>query len=108
MKTGNACVSCHSGSKPGGGVSMTAAGTVYSSVTGGTAVAGATVTITGSDGTKVTMVTGSSGNFYTGSSISFPAKIQVSKCPDTASMTETITTGDCNSCHNATMRLHLP
>jgi hypothetical protein len=87
---------------------MTVAGTVYTSATGGSAVAGATVTITGSNGAKITMVTGSSGNFYTGSAISFPAKIQVSKCPDTASMTATIDRGDCNNCHNSSMRIHLP
>jgi hypothetical protein len=87
---------------------MTAAGTVYSSASGGAAVVGATVTITGSNGTKITMVTGSSGNFYTSSTISFPATIQVSKCPDTATMPTTLTLGGCNSCHGSTMRIHLP
>lgn len=105
MNTGRDCTSCHgSGQSP----KMTAAGTVYSSATGGTAVSGATVTITGSNGTKITMVTGSSGNFYTSSAISFPATIQVSKCPDTATMPTTITLGGCNSCHDSTMRIHLP
>lgn len=105
MNTGQACVSCHgSGQNP----KQTAAGTVYSSATGGAAVSGATVTITGSNGTQIKMVTGSSGNFYTGSAISFPATVVVSKCPDLATMPTTITSGDCNSCHNSTMRIHLP
>jgi hypothetical protein len=105
MNTGKACVSCHgSGQSP----KMTAAGTLYSTANGGSAISGATVTITDSKGTKITMVTGSSGNFYTGSAISFPATVQVSKCPDTATMPTTITTGDCNSCHNSSMRVHLP
>ena len=89
---------------------MTAAGTVYTSATGGSAVAGATVTITGSNGAKITMVTGNSGNFYTGSPITFPAMIQVSKCPDTQKMATTTTSGDCSKsgCHTSSMRLHLP
>jgi hypothetical protein len=105
MNTGKACMSCHgSGQSP----NMKAAGTLYSTANGGSAVSGATVTITDSKGTKITMVTGSSGNFYTSSTISFPATVQVSKCPDTATMPTTITTGDCNSCHNSSMRIHLP
>ncbi len=105
MKTGQDCVSCHgSGQSP----KMTAAGTLYSTVNGGTAVAGATVTLTDSKGTKIKMITGSSGNFYTGSAISFPATVEVSKCPDTVAMKETITAGGCNSCHNSSMRVHLP
>jgi hypothetical protein len=87
---------------------MTAAGTLYSTASGGSAVSGATVTITDSKGTKIKMVTGSSGNFYTSSAISFPATVEVSKCPDTATMPSTITAGGCNSCHNSSMRAHLP
>ena len=73
-------------------------------------MSGATVTITDSTNKKITVVTGSDGNFYTTSSISFPATIQVSKCPDTASMSATISTGDCNSCHNNSKQaqIHLP
>jgi hypothetical protein len=87
---------------------MKAAGTLYSTASGGSAISGATVTITDSKGTKITMVTGSSGNFYATTTISFPATVQVSKCPNIATMPTTITTGDCNSCHNSSMRIHLP
>jgi Ca2+/Na+ antiporter len=87
---------------------MTAAGTVYASATGGAAVSGATVTITGSNGTKITLVTGSAGSFYTSSAISFPAKVEVSKCPDISAMPATINSGDCNSCHTSSTRIHLP
>ena len=88
---------------------MTAAGTVYASATSKSGVSGATVTITGNNGTKITMVTGSSGNFYTGSAISFPATVQISKCPDTVTMPMTISSGDCNSCHGSSSAvLHLP
>jgi hypothetical protein len=87
---------------------MTAAGTLYTTTAGAAAVSGATVTITDSKGTKITMVTGSTGNFYTASPISFPATVQVSKCPDINTMPTTIAVGGCNSCHTAAMRIHLP
>jgi hypothetical protein len=107
MNTGQDCVSCHgSGQSP----AMTAAGTVYSTATGGSGVSGATVTITDNGGKKITMVTGSSGNFYTNSAIAFPATVVLSKCPDTQTMPTTITKGGCNSsgCHTSSMRIHLP
>lgn len=106
MNDGKPCVSCHGSSQS---PKMTAAGTVYSSATGGKGVSGATVTITGNNGTKITMVTGSSGNFYTGSAITFPATVQISKCPDIATMPVTLSSGDCNSCHGSSSAvLHLP
>jgi hypothetical protein len=105
MNTGQDCLSCHgSGQSP----KMTAAGTLYSKASGGSAVSGATVTITDSKGTKIKLITGNSGNFYTGSAISFPATVEVSKCPDTVAMPTTIAAGNCNSCHNSSMRVHLP
>ena len=106
MNSGQACVSCHG---PGGeNPRMTVGGTVYASATGGTAVSGATVTITGSNGTKLTLVTGRTGNFYSNSAISFPATVEVSKCPDTKLMAATIPSGNCNDCHDSSMRIHLP
>lgn len=87
---------------------MTIAGTVYSAVTGGSGVSGATVTVTPASGSPIKMVTGSTGNFYSNTAITFPAKVQVSKCPDTATMPDTLANGDCNSCHDSTMRMHLP
>jgi hypothetical protein len=88
---------------------MTIGGTVYSAATGGTGVSGATVTVTPASGNPIKMVTGNSGNFYSNSAITYPATVQVSKCPDTVSMAATLTdTADCNSCHGSTMRIHLP
>jgi hypothetical protein len=87
---------------------MTLAGTIYGTVTGGTAVSGATVTVTGNNGTKITMVSGSNGDFYSTAAITFPATVTISKCPDTVTMPGTISSGDCNSCHNSTMRIHVP
>ena len=110
MNHGQACLSCHSGSNPASGIAMTLAGTIYGTATGGTAVSGATVTVTGSNGAKITMVSGSNGDFYSTSAISFPATVTISKCPNTQTMPTTISSGDCNSCHNnsANPRIHLP
>jgi len=110
MNHGQACLGCHSGSNPSAGIAMTLAGTVYSTSTGGTAVTGATVTVTGSNGAKITMVSGSNGDFYSTSAISFPATVTISKCPNTMTMPGTISNGNCNSCHDnsANPRVHLP
>ncbi len=105
MNAGKACLSCHaSGQSP----AITLGGTVYSSATGGSAVSGATVVIRQANNTVLNLVTGNTGNFYTTSTISYPVTISVSKCPDTATMPGTATSGDCNSCHTSSMRIHLP
>jgi aspartate aminotransferase-like enzyme len=106
MNPGRACLSCHaSGQSP----KITAGGTIYSSSSGGTAVSGATVTIVDSTGKTVTVVTGTSGNFYTTTAITFPATVQVSKCPNIATMPTTASSGDCNSCHGSSSAvIHLP
>ena len=59
---------------------------------------------------KITVVTNSNGAFWTQSAISFPATVEVSKCPDTQKMATTTTSGDCSKsgCHTSSMRLHLP
>jgi hypothetical protein len=108
MDTGQACINCHVAGGRRSQQPFTAAGTLYNKATGGAVVSGATVTITGNDNKKVTIVTGSDGNFFTNSAIAFPARVQVSKCPDTQVMVDTIANGNCNSCHDATMRIHLP
>jgi len=101
---GKDCISCHSNNVP-----TTIAGTIYGA-DGKTAVSGATVTITGSNGAIVKLVTASNGNFWSNSAVSFPAKVEVSKCPDTAKMTKTLTSGSCNAsgCHASTMPITLP
>lgn len=109
MNAGRACLSCHGKSNPSGGVPLKIAGTVYSAATGGSGVSGATVTVTPASGSPIKIVTGSSGNFYSNAAITFPATVEVSKCPDVVTMPVTITSGDCNSCHGSTTaRIHLP
>jgi hypothetical protein len=110
MNDGQACLTCHAQGKSAySRAAMTIAGTLYSKATGGTGVSGATVTITPASGAPIKMVTGSSGNFYSNTAITYPATVEVSKCPDTVKMTATLTdTADCNSCHGSSMRIHLP
>lgn len=104
MRPGEACLTCHATQAP----VLTLGGNVFDSATGTNAVAGATVTIVDAANAITTLVTGTDGSFYTGKAIAYPAKVAVSKCPDTAAMVSTVTTGDCNSCHGAAMRIHLP
>jgi len=105
MNSGKPCITCHgSGQSP----AMKIAGTLYSALTGGSGVSGATVTITPASGSPITMVTGQSGNFYSNSAVTFPATVQISKCPNTVTMPSTITSGDCNSCHGSSQHIHLP
>jgi hypothetical protein len=106
MNAGKACVSCHG---PGQTApTITLGGTVYGTATGGSAVSGATVIIREANNTLLNLVTGSTGNFYTSATISYPITISVSKCPDTVTMTSTATSGDCNGCHTSSMRIHIP
>jgi hypothetical protein len=105
MNSGQPCLNCHASSSA---PTMTVAGTLYSAVTGGTAVSGATVTVTDGNQAVTTLVTGSTGNFHTNAAIAYPITISVSKCPDTVTMPSTSTSGDCNSCHGSSMQIHLP
>jgi hypothetical protein len=105
MDSGQPCLSCHASSYA---PSMTVAGTLYSAPTGGTAVSGATVTITDSNNAVIAMVTGSSGNFYTNATIAYPITISISKCPDTVTNPAPSEIGECNSCHDSSMQIHFP
>lgn len=96
---------------------FTLAGTMYSSSSGGTAVAGATVTVKDSHGNTFNMVTMSNGNFYTSNPVSFPVTVTASECdlsPTPQQMTAALQSTDsgCNKggCHvtGAQGRIHLP
>jgi len=110
MNHGQACLGCHSGANPSAGINMTLAGTMYTSATSTTPVVGATIKVTGANGTTITMVTGSNGDFYSTAAITFPATVVASKCPDTQTMPAQLTSGSCNQsgCHTSGMRIHLP
>lgn len=101
------CMSCHDGLSAN--IRWTVAGTLYTTVNGTTAISGANIEIIDAANKKVVLATSTNGNFYTTQSFTFPVKVRASKCPNDAKMTATAL-GSCNanSCHNSTMRIHLP
>ena len=104
---GQECQRCHA---PGQGApTFYVGGTLYSAVTGGAAVAGATINVTDAGGKKVKIVSANNGNFWTTTSLTFPLTVDASLCPATAPMTATVAAaGACNNCHNSTFRVHVP
>jgi hypothetical protein len=103
---GEGCLGCHQGG--GGPPLFTLAGTLYTKVSGGTAIAGATLEAIDANGATVRIVTSQNGNFYTGQPIAFPVTVRASACPNSAGMLSGVSDGNCNSCHDAAMRIHLP
>jgi hypothetical protein len=101
---GRNCLDCHS---------FTVAGTVYKS--DGAAVApGATIRLTSkADATvavDMTLTADGSGNFYTSSRITFGSGLTVASVGGTGSartMSTSVTSGACNSCHTAGMRIRV-
>ena len=102
MDPGSNCVSCHG--------SFSVGGTVYSSATGGSPVSGATVRIIGADHGVLELVTGGDGIFSSTQKVVFPATVAVSSCPDTVTMSSTISYGGCSKagCHGSSAPVHLP
>jgi hypothetical protein len=107
---GTDCGTCHGGALPAA-PAFTIAGTLFSAISGGTPVAGATIEVVQPNGTKIKLVTATNGNFYTEEPVTFPVTTRASGCPAPARpMIATVATagGSCNSCHNATMQVWLP
>jgi hypothetical protein len=104
---GQECQGCHA---PGGGApTFYVGGTLYSTVTGGAAVAGATINVTDANGKKVKIISATNGNFWTTTSLAFPLQVNASLCPNTVPMNSAVGgNGACNNCHNSTFRVHLP
>ncbi|HEY3358733.1 MAG TPA: hypothetical protein VGQ83_36130 [Polyangia bacterium] len=105
---GNDCMGCHKSGGSASSFAWTVAGTLYTGASSSSAIASATIRVTDSKGKVVDLVTASNGNFYTSTSLSFPLKVQASKCPDSAAMSSQPSSGACNSCHNSGFRIHLP
>jgi hypothetical protein len=104
---GQECQGCHA---PGGGApTFYLGGTLYSAVTGGAAVAGATIDVTDAAGKSVKIVSANNGNFWTTTTLTFPIKVGASLCPSTLPMASAVAgNGACNNCHNSTFRVHVP
>jgi hypothetical protein len=102
---GAACAGCHDGTTA---TLWTASGTLYDTVAGANAIAGATIVLTDANGQQVSIVTSSNGNFYTQSALALPVSARASGCPNDVAMVSKASSGDCNSCHNSSLRVHLP
>jgi len=102
---GQACAGCHDGANA---TLWTASGTLYNAVSGGSAIAGATIVLTDANNQEVRIVTSSNGNFYTQTALAYPVTARASGCPNDVAMVSKAASGDCNSCHNSTLRVHLP
>jgi hypothetical protein len=97
---------------------FTLAGTLYSSVAGGSAISGASITVKDAAGQTFDIVSQADGNFYTSNSVQFPVTVYASECQIQQAgvpMTATVTSqqsGGCNAsgCHttSAQGRIHLP
>lgn len=105
---GRACLTCHDGGGKGGAPGFLFAGTVYTDKTAAKVAVGVEVRVLGADGKGLSAHTDANGNFF------FRAEDGVAKVPASAgvrnaalarSMTNKINDGNCNQCHDATMRL---
>ncbi len=109
---GDACLNSACHGLGGEGPRFTLGGTIFATLGGGAAVAGATVHLIDGQGTEVTLTTAPNGNFWSTASLTFPLTTYASLCPDVEPMVGPISAGnaDCNSggCHDADNRIHLP
>ena len=102
MHPGSACIECHSA---GEGPRFTLAGTVMAATNDDTdcnGAQGATVEITGADGTVTKLTTNAAGNFYIDkATLSTPYTAKIIQGTKTRAMSAAQTNGDCNTCHTA-------
>lgn len=105
-RAGEDCLSCHASMS--GSRQWTVAGTLYSDASGSSPVGGATIVVEDAGGAEHRLVTHPNGNFYTNEAVDLPLSVSASLCPDSAEMLSSATSGSCNSCHDASFRVHLP
>jgi hypothetical protein len=96
---GRDCSQCHN---------FTVAGTLFTQLTGGTGIAGATIEVIDANNQRLLLPTYQNGNFYTQQAVAYPIRLRASRCPNDAPMISTAATGTCNGCHNSTFQAHLP
>ena len=100
------CLGCHAGL--GSSLRWTVAGTLYTNASGSSPVSQATIQAVDARGLTVNIATATNGNFWTLSPVTFPLHVKASKCPSTAIMSSSVSSGSCNSCHGSGSRIHLP
>jgi hypothetical protein len=115
MHPGVACIDCHD--KHFNAPVLTIAGTIYGDAyidNDCYGTAGAQIEVTDANGAVYTMTSNPAGNFYRQGPVYFPISAKVTFNGKEIAMKQTVTTGDCNSCHtwngaqNAPGRILLP
>jgi len=108
MAPGQACISCHA-STGGEAPSFAIAGTLYptghepNNCNGANGTSGAKVVVGGSNGTSITLIPNSAGNFSSSTLLSGPYTAKVVNGSGVERvMVSTASSGDCNSCHTQT------
>jgi hypothetical protein len=97
---------------------FTLAGTLYTSATGSTPIAGATIVAKDAANHTIQMLSGTNGNFYTTSSVQFPVTVYATECQISQTVSQMQATvlsssnGGCNAsgCHTTGSQghVHLP
>lgn len=103
MNPGRACITCHK--NVAGDPILQIGGTIYPTLHEPDkcqGAAGASVVVTDATGRKITLTTGSTGNFTlstAATALVFPVDVKVTKHGIERAMTKPAPHGDCNACH---------
>jgi hypothetical protein len=102
-RPGQPCLTCHDADGPAE-TRLSFAGTLYGTPTGGAPVCGATVRVTGADGTAWEVTSNAAGNFFflaDDFAARFPATTTVrGSLGESVMRTEMNRSGSCNECHD--------
>jgi len=100
---GKACFNCHGDN--GAATPMAFGGTVYTTAAGTTGAARVEVRVKDKDGKAISAWSDADGNFYffvnPNGDLNLPGHAGVRNAKGSKVMTATISSGNCNSCHNA-------
>lgn len=99
MLPGSDCMACHSRGGDDEADPWSVGGTLYTDIWGAAGAGGATVRVTDSTGTTLTLRTRGSGNFYSEDRLVPPLTAEVETDAGILRMSAEIETGACNSCH---------
>ncbi|MBT3221902.1 MAG: hypothetical protein HN348_22740, partial [Proteobacteria bacterium] len=111
MQPGQECIACH---KTENATALSVAGTLYEASDEPDdcfGKAGVTVKVVDANSATYETTTNNAGNFYfmvTESPVVFPATVSVVHNGDESTMVSEVADGDCNSCHDASLRVVTP
>ena len=100
MLPGSDCLACHTQGGDREAPVWTIGGTVFADRYGTASAPTARILITDATGQTVTLNPASTGNFYTSQRLTPPFSASVETDAGTLTMSTTVETGTCNSCHS--------